>query len=228
MDEAKILMIVKSAEARAAYEEALQKIGVAYDIASSFTEVQQMTVDNAYNGLMIDILTLIRSSKDEKLIAYDCINCYPSLRVKWDVRQKTMNLSPLEQAFSVNTQSTLTCFVEGRCRSFTARSMRRFPRKESFLGLLLSRNGDFDETHAIKTFTANISQGGAFVHTTHRFIRGDAVWLRFVEIPDAEPIRAVVAWSIEWGVCRGISGIGVKFDALSPEQADDIRQMANL
>jgi Tfp pilus assembly protein PilZ len=228
MPDTKILMIVKSAEARAAYEEALGRIGVAYDIASSFHEVLRLSIDNKYSGLMIDILTLIRSSKEEKSIAYDCINCYPSLRVKWDAKQKSMNLSPLEQAFSSDTQATLAYFIEGRCKTFTARSMRRYPRKDLFLGVLLSTSRDLTGGRSFKTFTVNISQGGAFVHTSESFKEGQTVWLRFLERNDADPIEAVVCWGLDWGICRGIPGIGVMFKFNSQEQADDVLDMAHL
>ena len=227
MEETRILIVVKEDEARAAYEEALCSVGVAYDVAQSFNDVLRLSIDNAYSGLVIDILTLIRSSKEEKLIAYDCINFYPSVRVKWDTRQKTMNLSPLEQSGSADKETTLGYFIESRCKTFTARSLRRFPRKESFLSLLLSGCCDFPDDDTLKTFTANISLGGAFVHTTQSFAKGQTVWLRFVEM-SPEPIEAVVCWQIKWGGCRSIPGIGVSFVFRSQEQAEELRKMAKL
>jgi len=228
MNNTRILMVVKEAEARAAYEEALSRVGVGYDVAGSFDEVLRLSVDNAYSGLIIDILTLIRSSKEEKSIAYDCLNFYPSLRIKWDARQKAMSLSPLEQSFSADTAATLDHFIENRCKSFNARTLRRFNRKESFLGLLLSTSPDFPDGDSLKTFTVNISQGGAFVHTTRPFAKGETVWLRFLELADAEPVKGVVCWHIAWGSCRSIPGIGVKFEFLSQEQGDRLRKMARL
>jgi Tfp pilus assembly protein PilZ len=228
MEDTKILMVVNEAEARAAYEEALLKVGVAYDIAGSFNEVLRMSIDNAYSGLMIDILTLIRSSKEEKTIAYDCINFYPSLRVKWDARQKSMNLRPLEQSFSAGTEATLAYFIENRCKSFTARSLRRFNRKDTFLSLFLSTDSGFPDGDSLKTFTVNVSQGGAFLHTTQSFAKRQAVWLRFLEMPDAEPIKAVVCWRIEWGTCHSIPGIGVMFDSLAEERVNEMSKIARL
>jgi Tfp pilus assembly protein PilZ len=225
MEDTRILMVVKEAEARAAYEEALRRVGVGYDVAGSFDEVLRLSTDNAYSGLIIDILTLIRSSKEEKLIAYDCLNFYPSLRVKWDARQKCMNLSPLEQSFSADAATTLDIFIESRCRSFAARSLRRHNRKEAVLALLLSSCRDCPEAQSLKSF--NISQGGAFVHSTDPFAKGDTVWLRFRELPD-QPVRAVVCWRIEWGACRSIPGIGVRFEFASQEQADAVRNLAKL
>jgi hypothetical protein len=83
MEEPRIAMVVNEHEARQAYEDALRAYGISYEVAQSFRELLRMTIDGAYNGLLIDLLTLIRSSKEEKTIAYDCINFYPTLRLKW-------------------------------------------------------------------------------------------------------------------------------------------------
>lgn len=228
MEDTRILVVVKESEAKAAYEEALCRVGVRYDVAGSFDDVLRLSINNAYSGLIIDLLTLIRSSKEEKTIAYDCLNFYPSLRVKWDARQKTMNLSPLEHSFSADTETTLDYFIQNRCKPFTARSLRRFNRKESFLGLLLCSSCQFPDGDSFKSFTANISEGGAFVHTTDSFLKGETVWLRFLELPDTGPIRAEVCWYIKWGACRSIPGIGVRFHFTSQEQSGNVKKMAAL
>lgn len=228
MEETRILMVVNEPEARAAYEETLSRVGVAYDTAHGFKEVLRMTVEGAYNGLLVDILTLIRSSKEEKTIAYDCINFFPTLRVKWDSRQKTVSVGPQEQAPPCgDTDSALSHFIDQRCRTFTARSLRRFNRKDSYLSLLLeTRRNDMEPRH-LKTFTVNISQGGAFVHTTEPAAKGTQLRLTFPEMPGPQPLRASVCWSIPWGGCRSIPGIGVMFDiSLSEEQADWLKKIA--
>jgi Tfp pilus assembly protein PilZ len=224
----KILMVVKEAEARAAYEEALQRLGAAYDVAASFDELLRMSIDNSYSGLLIDLLTLVRSSKEEKSIAYDCLNYYPSLRVKWDARTKSMSLSPLEHSVSDDSEATLAYFIEKRCKPFIARSLRKFPRKETCLSLRLFSDGSRRDGDSLKTFTVNISQGGAFVHTTEPVGKGETVWLSYLEMPDDEPIEAQVCWLIEWGACRSIPGIGVMYRGLSPQQAAALMKIGNL
>jgi len=96
------------------------------------------------------------------------------------------------------------------------------------LSRLLSTCCAFPEAGSVKTFTVNISQGGSFVHATRRSLKGEAVWLRFMEMPDQEPVKAVVCWNIEWGGCRSIPGIGVMFDSLSEQQAVWINKFALL
>lgn len=61
MTEVKILLVVNDAEARNAYSEALTELGVTYDIASSFEQMAAMAFEKAYQGLLVDILTLVLS-----------------------------------------------------------------------------------------------------------------------------------------------------------------------
>ena len=215
MEETRILMVVKEPEARLAYEETLGRVGVHYHTAEDFKEVLRMTIDGAYSGLLVDILTLIRSSKEEKTIAYDCINFYPTLRMKWDARQKSISCSPQEHALSADTEGALTHFIEKRCKSFSARSLRRFNRKDTYLNLLLCASPD---AGGVKTFTVNVSQGGAFVHTAEQLAKGSRAWLSVPDMPGEEPVQVTVCWSIAWGGCRSIPGVGVMFDALSEPQ----------
>jgi hypothetical protein len=227
MADTKILIVVKDHEAGHAYTEALSGIGVTYDIASSFIEMSCLAVENAYNGLLVDILTLVRSTKEEKIIAYECFNLYPVLRVKWENRKKKINLSPLEQAFSPDADSALKFFIESRCMPFSARSLRRHNRKNYNLSVLLSPDGQFSEQGTIKTFSLNIAPGGVFLHSTQAFELGQTVWLRFLELSDQTPIAATVCWSLEWGQSRCISGIGLRFDQLSEDQEESLNSISN-
>jgi hypothetical protein len=226
MPDTKILIVVKDIEAGQAYAEALSDIGVAYDIAASISEMSCLAIENAYNGLLVDILTLVRSSKEEKVVAYECINLYPVLRVKWENKKKKINLSPLEQAFSPDAASTLQLFIESRCRPFPARPLRRHPRKNYNHNVLLSPDGTFSEQNTRKTFSLNISREGIFLHTPEPFAAGSTVWLRFVEYADQAPIAATVRWSLEWGLSRSIPGIGLKFEGLSEAQAQVVKAVS--
>jgi Tfp pilus assembly protein PilZ len=227
MADTKILIVVNGDEAGKAYSQAVSEIGVAYDMAPSFQAMLSMVVENSYNGLVIDILTLVRCSKEEKVIAYDCINLYPVLRVKWETKQKRIQLSPLEQTFSPDAGSALRFFIENRCKSFPARLLRRHKRKPATLNVVFSRDANFSEEATSKSFTVNISPGGVFIHTMHPFEKGETVWLRFSEFADQAPIVTTVCWSLEWGQARCIPGIGLKFESLSEGQEKVIQEILN-
>jgi len=227
MTHIKILIVVKDTEAGEAYAEALNQIGVDYDIASSFSEMSCLAIKNPYNGLLVDILTLVRSSKEEKVVAYEFINLYPVLRVKWETKKNKISLSPLEQSFSPDTASALKFFIENRCRPFTARRLRSHNRKSYNFNVQLSPDGRFSEHTTIKTFCLNISKAGVFLHTPEAFEPGTTVWLRFVDYADLEPVAASVRWSLEWGVSRSVPGIGVCFEGLSEDQEQKLRSLVS-
>lgn len=225
MCDIKLLIVVNDLEAGKAYARALAEIGVAYDIVNTFDEMSALATETAYNGLIMDILTLVRCSKDEKIIAYDCINLYPVLRVKWETRQKKIKLSALEQTFSPDADSALRAFIESRCRAFPARKLRRHKRKQINLNVLLSPDGTFSADTTSRTFTVSLSLGGIFLHTMQRFEQGQILWLRFVDLADSAPIAAKVCWSIEWGSARSIPGLGMSFEKISPDQEKEIQRI---
>lgn len=222
MADIKILIVVGDLEAGMAYTQALSEIGVACDIVPSFHEMSSMAIENAYNGLVIDILTLVRCSKEEKVIAYECINLYPVLRVKWETKQKRIKLSPLEQSFSLNAESALRFFIETRCKAFPARRLRRYKRKQIHLNVLVSPDGTFSAEDTSKAFTVSISPGGLFLHTMQTVEEGETLWLRFVDFADQTPIAATVRWSLEWGQARSIPGVGMSLETISRDQEKEI------
>jgi len=225
MTDTRILIVVNGIEAGRAYTEALSQLDVPYDVASSFEEMSGLAMTNAYSGLVIDILTLVRCSKEEKVIAYDCINLYPVLRVKWEAKQKRIALSPLEQNFSPDAEAALKSFIENRCRSFSARPLRRCRRKPINLNVLLSADGTFSAQNTSQAFTVNLSAEGFFLHTMERFEIGTRLWLRFIDLADHTPIAATVRWSVQWGEARCIAGLGMRFEGLTEGQQKEIQQM---
>ena len=227
MSEIRILIVVKDDEAADAYVEAVKQTGAVCDVARSFEEMSWMATESRYNGFLVDILTLVRCSKEEKVIAYECINLYPVLRVKWETRQKRIKLSPLEQTFSPSTESALNFFIENRCRLFPARSLRRHPRRQMNLNLYYSTDPDFPEGATHRSFTINLSTGGIFLHTMQEFSIGDTVWLRFLEFADQAPIAATVCWTQRWGVTRCIPGVGLQFETLTWKQVQEISRILN-
>lgn len=227
MTDTRILIVVGDTEAGNAYLNAVAEIGAHCDIARNFDEMAAMATENRYNGFLIDILTLVRSSKEEKTIAYECINLFPVLRVKWEARHKRIKLSPLEETFSPDTASVLRFFIENRCKAFPARSLRRHARKVVNLNLLFCTGPDFSEKDAHRSFTINVGIHGIFMHTMHPFQEGDTIWLRFLEFPATSPIKAVVRWSRRWGVMRCIPGVGLEFEALTEEQEREVKRILN-
>lgn len=222
MADPKLLLIVKDIDSQAAYAKTLDKIGVDFDMASSFLDAKRMTTETAYNGLLIDMITLIRTNRDEKSIAYDCINLYPSRRMRWD-NKKSMII--FEQSSHTEPELAIRAFIEDNCERFNARKARISSRKNIILNVLLSTDSDSVDDNAEKTFTVDISRGGAFIHTTQNMDKGKTVWFRFYDMTDQSPIKAVVCWYLVWGRQNLIPGIGVKFESISEAQAHELERL---
>jgi Tfp pilus assembly protein PilZ len=227
-DDVRILIVVGDGEAGKAYAEAISDIGVGYDVAVCFNEMAALAKERPYCGLIIDILTLVRCSKEEKAIAYDSINIFPVLRVKWDKNRKKINLSPVEQAFSPDADSVLRMFIETRCKAFPPRRLRRHKRKQMTLNVVVSTEPSFPPESTYKSFTTNVSTHGLFLYTMERFQIEQRLWLKFMEIKDQAPVLAAVKWSLEWGVSRSVPGVGVSLEELSPAQERELRGIINL
>jgi Tfp pilus assembly protein PilZ len=223
MKNTRILLIVKNDTSRNVYVEILDKIGVAFDIVTSFIDASSKARSTPYNGLVVDVLTLIRADQNEKRIALECMNFYPSTQIKWEAKSKTIHLLMFSHTSHSEPESALRMFIEERCKPFAARSLRLFNRKNIILNLLFSLDCHCSDEKASKTFLLDISQGGCFVHTVHALDNRQDVWLRFLELSDQMPIKAVVCWQLNWGVKRQIPGIGVRFESFSEVQEKEIK-----
>src|ERR1039457_2283166 len=225
MTATRILLIVNEGASMDAYVAALSKIDVSFDIARTFVEMQRMARENPYNGLLFDVVSLVRASKNEKKIGYDCINYFPSMRIMWDAKNTTIKTLLFEHANQAENGLGLQHFIEKNCRDSIARKLRSSPRKDVVRSILLSGESGFTDKITDKKFSLNISEGGAFVHTMREFGQGDTVWLRFVDFVDQTPIKATVCRQVPWGQKNMIPGVGLKFESLSETQANEIEQI---
>ncbi|SNB44978.1 PilZ domain-containing protein [Geobacter sp. DSM 9736] len=223
MSDLRMLLIAREGEAREAYRAALDRLGVPYDIAASFGEVPALAGGNAYSGLLMDILTLVRTKKEEeKTVAYECINFYPSTRLKWDSKRDRISLLAFDHGTADEAESALETFIEERCRSFPPRALRSSIRKDLVLNLYLSGRSLSAEE---KTFSLNVSRGGAFIQTIHSYEKGDDVSIRFRELFEGTEVRGVVCWRLAWGERRAVPGIGIRFEGLSEAQAAELARL---
>ena len=223
MENIRILLIVNEDAAKNAYTELLDKVGVAYDTVTSFLDASSMARNTAYNGLLVDVLTLIRADQNERSIALECMNCYPSMQIKWDAKNKTVRSLTFLQTLYSEPESAFRMFIKERSKPFSARTLRVYNRKSIVMSLLFSIDCDCSGEKALKTFLIDLSRGGCFIHTVHQALyTGQEVLLRILELSDPTPIKAVVSWQREWNIKRQIPGIGVKFELLTEIQKKQI------
>ena len=105
---AKLILLCKEGDAREAYLKEAKAIGVEVDVVSTYSELFKTTITNPYQGVMIDLPTSMRASKDEKGIVQEILEVFPIVQVKWDAATNVIRTMSLGKSIS----STPTIYLE--------------------------------------------------------------------------------------------------------------------
>lgn len=196
-----IIVIAYGADARAALSKSLTALDVEYVVAESFLAAEDIALSGIFNGILVDLPSIIKAKDEEKLVACSLTGFYPTLRAR------TMGgmLIPMTMPGEARQDSSLNDFIKKTCSNFNPRNLRASRRKEIVISTL-SKLKDGEQ----KGFTHNISWGGAFIADAEpeKYKVGEQFPLYFHEI-DAE-IPVEVKWAQAWGEQK-YPGIGVKF-----------------
>jgi len=111
-------------------------------------------------------------------------------------------------------------FINTQCSNFIPQRIRAEAREELNLHVSLYKNKDNKRPE--RSVTKNISTGGCFIFSTHRWKEGNDIWIKFNEIFGSTLIQSQVRTVLKWGESRQIPGIGVKFINLSQSQSEEI------
>lgn len=217
----KVLVISRNRESGRLYEFAVKEAGISLDSVGSLQDALLAATRNKYNGILVDLPTLIQAGAQEKESVYDLIRAYPVAKLRVIPSQNTLSLMCAGKCTA--SYATIEDFINGECLRFKARSFRSTTRKYINLPVLISPTAAFDAENTEKTFTVNISVGGFFVFSARRWNVGDKIWIRLADSVDkAPPIVGEVRWGIDWGQKSVIPGVGVRFKEISEEQVKEI------
>jgi hypothetical protein len=218
----KVLVLAGTPEIRQIFLRALENLGAPCDVAFSVSEMRRKLLHTPFNGVILDVLTIVRASQKEKLIIQEISELYPTLRVRWDSRAR--RIRGLVLGRSLDRDDPVGDFLEKCCRFWPARTCREDRRLPLHFNALLSRDGEFREEEIEKTVTLDLSEGGCFLISGRSWQNGELVWVRFLELADPAPIPAEIRRCRPWGEGMEIPGIGVRFGEIRPGQLREIRR----
>ncbi len=203
-----IIAISYSDDTRNALAESVAPFGVTAIGCSGFSEAEDLALTGIFNGILVDLQSIIKAKGDEKLIACSLTGFYPTLRV----RALGSVLVPMAMPGDARQDKSIADFLNKTCAAFTPRPLRRHKRKD--LGLsVLARHA----RRELRTFVANLSWGGAFLvdMASDQFQPGEPVEL--VVGDSGLIVDASVCWLRPWGDQR-LPGFGVCFGDLADPQ----------
>lgn len=186
----KLLVLAGIPETRQSFLTALENLDILFEVAFSVPEMRQKLLHTPFNGVILDVLTMVRASQKEKQFIQEISELYPTLRVRWDSLSE--RIRGLVFGRSLNGDDVVGDFLENCCRPWPARTCREERRLPFHFNALLSSDGEFREEDVEKTATLDLSEGGCFLISGRSWQKGDLVWVRFHELTDAAPIRAEI------------------------------------
>lgn len=214
------MLIAEPGPSRAAYEKALQDMDVEYDALSIPNEMQTLLKETAYNGLLLDVPTMIRASGRDKMRINEMLERFPVLRLVHDSQHG--GIRGLHYGRSSDNATTLEKFIKGACALLPARSIRQAPRHNLHLNVLLLSQPNAPLSAAERTVTSNVSEVGCFLITPKPWKDVERLWLIFRDFKDKTPAPVLVRWRKPWGEQLEIPGLGVQFEELTRSQREDL------
>lgn len=215
----RVILVSREGHEKQAYLNAIKPLGIQIDTVSTFTELHRALADNLYNGVMVDLVTKIKGSREEKELIHRVLELYPVLQLKWEDETKLIRTLYLGQS---KGSGTLEDFIYEECGSFTARTIRISPRRDINFNVILSRNANFSQNSIEKTVTVNVSEEGSFIYSVGKWEGTFNCWMKIKELNDDTPIRGEVKWAIPWGKAMKFPGIGIKFKNIRKNQFEEI------
>lgn len=202
-----VLVISYQQDARATIEASLQQEEVHAVVCSTFLEAETRARDEVFNGVLVDLTSMVKAKGEEKVIACSMTGFYPTLRV----RTMGSMLVPMIMPGQGRQEKSLKDFLVKACAEFQPRTLRAHRRHDLCLAAVLHQG-----ERTSRTFTLDLSWGGAFFIDleAERFSVGEELEVEFPDFGISVPLA--VRWVRTWGGRRP-PGIGCSFLSTAEE-----------
>ena len=220
MDPVRILLVVAPGPPREAYLRRLSRLQAVWDVVDSIDSLETSLQDTPYNGLLLDVPTMIRASTSQKAKVLALLEYYPVLRLSY--RAPVDEIHGLADGQTAPRTRTLEEFVGGDCLRFPARAVRAFKRCHLIFNVLLLDPPERPLVEGEKAFTVDVSESGCFVATVRPPECGHPMSAVLCDLADRTPIPLEVRWRILWGETMRTPGFGARFLSLTEAQKREL------
>lgn len=209
----RLLLVAAHGEARRRYEADLAALAVDYDAVASLAELRDELTRQAYNGLLLDMPTMLRAPAAEKSLTNDLLDIFPALKMSYDLDTGLVHSMYYGEQGRIG--HSLASFIAAEAEPFQARTIRRRRRQDLAACVALQRPG---EAHRELAAMVNLSMDGCFVITAGTWLGGQELQLFMADLADQAPIAARCRRVVPWGPGMHLPGIGVSFEAMTAAQ----------
>jgi Tfp pilus assembly protein PilZ len=215
-----MFMVVLSGdkEEEQALTEALGAFHVKLAFAPTMCNLRDTLFNQPCSGILLSITSLVGIDQSSKSFGQSLEHVYPVARIRWNRSDGSFSLI----GFRNGRVETLGDFIE-ICSGFSPRCLRSYERFPKTLNVLISSTPDL--ANATRTFTANISSRGCFLHASQEWSVGDTVFIQIQELSSQYIIEGNVVRYVPWGTPFRLQGIGVQFVNLNDKQKDALQHL---
>ena len=214
----RLILVCKDGEAKESYLKEIKSDAVEVDIVSTYDDLREKVINTPYQGIMIDLATNIKASKEERATAERALHIFPTAQLQWERNTGTIRTMILGKT---SNSSTLHDFINIECQSFAPRLIRFYPRKNINFNVLLSKGNVMGESPE-RTVALNVSKDGCFLFSCQDWSNVLHACFIINELQDKSPIVGSVRWTVGWGKIMAVPGIGLKFEHISQGQLQEI------
>ncbi len=210
MQNCPIIVIAHDENIRNSLVKSLSSFNVSAVPCATFCEAETLMLYGLYQGILVDLSTIIKAKAEEKIVACSLTGFFPTMRVK---TMGTM-IVPMSMAGDAKQDKSLSDFLNVTCAEFAPRRLRSHRRKEISVSTIISKKEAVEVTY--RGFTRNISWGGLFIvdMNPERFSIDEKITVFFPEFN--LNVDVIVIFINAWGQ-RKTPGIGVKFKQMDEE-----------
>ena len=179
----------------------------------------------AYQGVMVDLVTSVKASREEKGIAQEILDVFPLIQLRWD--PEANNIYTISSGAAAGS-STLAHFVAHECQPFKPRAIRLTVRKCLNFNILICKQEEMNQANTERSVTINASKEGCFLFSCQDWGNTSEVWFVINELKDKTPILGEIRWRQTWGKTMAIPGIGISIKQITPQQLAQLIEQYSL
>lgn len=217
-----ILLMVAGADAALAYLGRLSALGATGEVAHDMAAMVARLREQAFNGIVLDVPTLIKDKSYDKRIITELTDFFPLLRARFDTADA--RILALSSGGTIATGDVFADFVLTRCAGFPARRIRASDRVNLCLNVLVAPlapggAGPGGASGARRTCVLDVSAGGCFIWDTDPPPAGQMLRIAFTDRSGDPAALARVVWRQPWGERPAPPGAGLEFEELAGDVA---------
>ena len=189
------------------------------NVVHSISDLKIALKEKQYNGILVDVSSLMREPKNDRLHFQKLIDIFPVVQLNWNRIDK--KCGALFYGKEKNIEN-IDEFISKACRTFKPRTVRSNDRRNTNLNSLICKSNGFSNDDVERTITINISQTGCFMFSVQNWELNENVWIIFKELKIKTHISGKIVRINKWGRNMSFPGIGIHFTEIKHEQRLEI------